>query len=152
MMDSVPIQGKTYFCYDDGKVRVSRQYRCIIKEVVPFEKVNKEIKSEWKKVVEEDPHLFSLETDYIIIGEVSGDVERFQYFARTTYGGWFSFAVPMQDDVGQSLDVDGNLTLKLIQSRKDYINKYCKQEKPQYVDALNIEVDLLIKYYNDLYK
>lgn len=146
----IPIQGKTYYCYDDGKVRISRQYLCTIDSVIPFEKICKEIEKGWREAVKENEHLFASTTDYIIKATVKDDVTETQYFARTTYGGWFSFAIPLEFDVGSSLDADGSLTLGIMRSYKKsrlFLGKDCPQKAEIYTKELATAIEDYMKLY-----
>ena len=38
---TLPEIGKTYYAYDDGKVTTSRQFKVIVKEIIPWDKASK---------------------------------------------------------------------------------------------------------------
>jgi len=100
----IPEVGRTYNCFDDGKIRQSRLYQVNVCEVIPFEKCDdKEILDLWKMEVEQCYWLYAPETDYFVIGIREDSVE---IFVRTLQGDWFGIGGII--DCG-SLDVDGSL-------------------------------------------
>lgn len=149
-MENLPTHGKSYFCYDDGKIRVSRQYLCVITAIIPFNNISKEEKEGWEEAVKENEHLFASETDYLLKAIVQNDVIEEQYFARTKQGGWFSFSIPLSWNVGSLLDVDGNLTKSLIQSRKEHL-WWTKENKPATAELFSAEMNNLINNYTMVY-
>lgn len=101
----IPEIGKTYNCFDDGKITESRLYTVDVVNVIPFDKIDKETLSEWKEQVNECDWLFAKTTDYFIKTENGEDGNA--VFARTLSGGWFSIGRFMNSG---RLDVDGKLT------------------------------------------
>ena len=101
-MKQVPQIGKTYNCFDDGKISHSRLYTVDVVDVIPFGKIDKDTLNEWKEQVEECGWLFAKETDYFIKTANSESS-----FVRTLNGGWFSTGQFMNSG---RLDVDGELT------------------------------------------
>jgi hypothetical protein len=102
----VPEIGKTYNCFDDGKITNSRLYTVDVKEVVAFDEIDKETKDNWLEQVEHlAPWLYAEKTDYFIKTEngEKGDA----VFVRTKCGGWFSLGNFMNSG---RLDIDGKLT------------------------------------------
>jgi hypothetical protein len=104
-MKQVPEIGKTYNCFDDGKIRHSRLYTVNIVEVILFNKIDKDILDEWTEVTKEIDWLFAKETDFFIKTDDGEDGEAI--FVRTLDGGWFSIGGFMNSG---RLDVDGELT------------------------------------------
>jgi hypothetical protein len=101
----VPEIGKTYNCFDDGKITNSRLYTVDVKEVVAFDEIDKETKDNWLEQVEQCHWLFSKKTDYFI---KTGNGEKGDaVFVRTKCGGWFSLGNFMNSG---RLDIDGKLT------------------------------------------
>ncbi len=104
-MKEIPKIGKTYNCFDDGKISHSRLYTVDIKEVVAFDKIDKDTMQEWRIQVEKCHWLFAKETDYFIKTENGEDGDA--VFVRTKDSGWFSIGDFMNSG---RLDVDGELT------------------------------------------
>ena len=102
---NVPEAGKTYNCFDDGKITNSRLYTVDVVEVVPFDKIDKETLNDWKEVVEDCHWLFAKETDYFVKTDNGEDGKAI--FVRTLNGGWFSIGEFMNSG---RLDIDGSLT------------------------------------------
>ena len=120
----LPEIGKIYNFYDDGKITYSRQYRCKIINVIPYDNVSDKIKEQYKTLVCHYNWIFSPHTDYFIIGKVEDDIIENQVFMRTLKGDWFSNAISLntkdfdiidRGDVGGILDVDGVITKELEQ-------------------------------------
>lgn len=120
----LPKIGKIYKFYDDGKITYSRQYRCQIIDVIPYDNVSDKIKEQYKTLVNHYNWIFSSHTDYFIIGKVEDDIIENQVFMRTLKGDWFSNAISLntkdfdiidRGDVGGILDVDGVITKELEQ-------------------------------------
>ncbi len=42
-MKNIPEIGKTYNCFDDGKISKSRMYQVTITEIIPFEKADNKL-------------------------------------------------------------------------------------------------------------
>lgn len=110
-MKPIPEIGKTYNCFDDGKIRHSRLYTVDVKEVISFDKIDNETLNEWKEQVEQCYWLFAKETDYFIKTENGEDGNAI--FVRTLDGGWFSIGGFMNSG---RLDVDGELTYILYET------------------------------------
>ena len=126
----LPEIGKIYNFYDDGKITYSRQYRCKIINIIPYDNVSDKIKEQYKTLVSHYNWIFSPYTDYFIIGKVEDDIIEDQVFMRTLKGNWFSNAISLnakdfdiidRGDVGGILDVDGVITKELEQ-------RYSKQK------------------------
>ena len=120
----LPEIGKIYKFYDDGKITYSRQYRCKIINVIPYDNISDKIKEQYKTLVNHYNWIFSPHTDYFIIGKVEDDIIEDQVFMRTLKGDWFSNAISLntkdfdiidRGDVGGILDVDGVITKELEQ-------------------------------------
>jgi len=104
-MKEVPKIGKTYNCFDDGKISHSRLYTVDVKDVVAFHKIDEKTKKHWEEQVEQRHWLYAKETDYFVLTENGEDGDA--VFARTKNGGWFSMGNFMNSG---RLDVDGKLT------------------------------------------
>lgn len=120
----LPEIGKTYNFYDDGKITFSRQYKCAILDVIPFKKIAKRQKQQWRQIVNKHPWLFKSETDYFILGEIKDSIDPNHIFFRTIDNNWFSTSfefvanneIDIRDTfcVGGLLDVDGTITENLL--------------------------------------
>lgn len=106
-MKELPIIGKTYNCYDDGKIRESRKYEVTITKIIPFSEANGETIKLWKEEGLTNYWLFK-ETDYLIeFNSTESEDAPKGVFARTKAGYWFGLGNWWNS--GQ-LDVDGSLT------------------------------------------
>lgn len=99
--------GKTYNCFDDGKIRENRRYEVKITDIIPFNNINEEILNLWKNEVKSCHWLYKHETDYFIKGEqiINKNTTKYPIFVRTKDNKWFSLGF-----WGSILDVDGSLT------------------------------------------
>lgn len=91
-MTDVPIIGKIYDYFDDGKIRESRRSPVIITEVIPFENINNHTKKFWKREVKECPWLYANTTDYFVKGIITNHDKSTEnvIFVRTIKNEWFS--------------------------------------------------------------
>ena len=106
----LPEIGKTYNCFDDGKIRESRMYQVTIDEIIPFEKADNELLELWEKEGLPSYWLFE-KTDYFIkFTSNEFKDEPNGVFARTKGGGWFGLGNYW--NAGR-LDIDGSLTESL---------------------------------------
>lgn len=112
---NIPIVGKEYNCFDDGKVRPSRLYSVVVKEVIPFNEIDKEPLVEWEEQVNDCYWLFSTHTDYFVIAYNFDDEK--EVFARTKSNGWFSLVNFLS---GGLLDANGNLTEAMYENYPEY--------------------------------
>ncbi len=120
-VQEIPKVGKTYDCFDDGKVKESRKYRVTIDRVVSFDRVDSKTLKRWEEVSTSCGRLFAQETDCFIFANSDQDgQEEQEVFARTTDGGWFGFG----DWFGMgALDVDGSKW----KTHLDAVEKYLKK-------------------------
>lgn len=105
VLKPIPEIGKTYNCFDDGKISYSRLYTVIVVDIIPFNKIDKQTLIEWEEEVRECDWLFSKETDYFI--KTANGEDGDAIFVRTLDGGWFSMGEFMNSG---KLDIDGELT------------------------------------------
>ena len=98
----IPTLNKTYKCFDDGKVNFSRMYEVIVKEIVPFNEIDKDTLEQWLYEVNNCDWLYEKETDFFIKTWNGSDTET---FVRTKNGGWFSMGFLSSG----RLDIDGSL-------------------------------------------
>ena len=104
----LPIPGRTYNYFDDGKVNPSRMYSVLITDVIPFSEIDKETLKFWEKEVEEYPWLYSSETPYFIKGDLYllEDTIEDICFVRTIDDDVYWFSLGYWAGL---LDVDGTL-------------------------------------------
>lgn len=87
---NLPEIGKTYDCYDDGKIRESRRYEVTITEIIPFKEADEELLNSWKEKAKDCHWLYAEETDYFIkFKSTESEEEPYGVFAKTKDGGWF---------------------------------------------------------------
>jgi hypothetical protein len=104
----MPVIGKTYNCFDDGKVTTSELYQVVITDIIPFEQADNELIELWNRNVEDCDWLFK-NTDYFIKYVSTSNKEEPEadsVFARTIDGDWFSLGGWYECGL---LDVDGTL-------------------------------------------
>lgn len=105
-----PEIGKTYNCFDDGKIRESRMYQVTITEIIPFKEANKQLLKLWQEEGLTSHWLFD-KTDYFIkFTSNEFEDEPNGVFARTRDGGWFGLGNFWNSG---RLDIDGTLTESL---------------------------------------
>jgi hypothetical protein len=100
----IPELGKIYQCFDDGKIKRSRQYSVEITGISKFNTItDKNYLREWKNEVKSCPSLYNKSTDYFVNG-YSKELDVEITFVRCVNDGWFSFGL----ESGR-LDIDGEL-------------------------------------------
>ena len=105
-MKDLPIIGKTYNCFDDGKITEGRRYEVTITEVIPFDKADDKTLKLWVDEGLSCDWLFG-DTDYFIKADSTEYKEEpYCTFARTKDGGWFSLGYYWNSG---RLDIDGDL-------------------------------------------
>ena len=105
----IPILNKTYYFFDDGKIRPSRRSMVVIKENIPFNEIDQETLAKWEKEVNQCDWLYRETTDYFVKAEASEEVnenviDETLIFVRSKNDGWFSLGF-----WGGRLDIDGTL-------------------------------------------
>ena len=105
-MKNIPEIGKTYNCFDDGKISKRRIYQVTITEIVPFEDADNKLLELWEEKGLPSYWLFE-KTDYFI-KFTSNENEEYPngVFARTKDGGWFGLGNFWNSG---RLDIDGSL-------------------------------------------
>jgi hypothetical protein len=104
MKQPIPIIGKAYHYFDDGKIKVSRRGKVVITDVIPFENIDEETLIQWKEAVEECDWLYAPKTDFFVKVDTFFDIT----FVRTKDDNWFSFGF-----LAGRLDIDGSLNEQL---------------------------------------
>lgn len=88
----LPIIGRTYSYFDDGKINHSRRMNVTITDIIPREDIDIDILNEYLSEVELCDWLYSKETDYFIKGDLeitNNKIEKI-VFVRTIDNNWFS--------------------------------------------------------------
>ena len=86
----IPILNKTYYFFDDGKIRPSRRGMVVIEEIIPFNEIDQETLSIWEKEVSVCDWLFSETTDYFVKAEDDNEIGGGTLiYVRTKNDGWF---------------------------------------------------------------
>lgn len=122
-MEKLPILGKTYNHYDDGKVKESRLMKSVVTDISEFN--DKLLSQEDKEDIVECGFLYSENTDYVIEADLyidEDDIVKVKY-VRTLDGSWFSLGW-----WAGLLDVDNSLTVNL----KEYYKKEGVELKVDY--------------------
>ena len=123
-MDKKPIPelNKTYYCYDDGKPYLSRQYEVKVVGIIPFDEASEFYKDLWRMATEQCDWLFD-KTDYIIETiSYELDYPEVEIMGRTNDGGWFGLGRPEEDGFLNTylysgrLDIDNSITKNLHKS------------------------------------
>jgi hypothetical protein len=122
-MEPIPELNKEYHIFDDGKIKPSRHYTCIITDIITFgECEDSALLDAWEREVRECPWLYEKETDYFI--KATSDFDEYPlYFVRTIDGGWFSIDYP-NCWMGVRLDTDGKLYSWLLELHGGKVNDY----------------------------
>lgn len=117
VMNQLPEINKTYYCYSDGKIKLSRQCQVQLIELIPFDKINQEILEFWKEEIKEIDWLFAEKTDYFIKGLIDDGFGKMEevYFVRANEG-WYSIAY---NDFNLRLDYNNELTNWLNNERNN---------------------------------
>ena len=103
----LPEIGKTYNCFDDGKISKSRMYQVTINEIIPFEKADKQVLELWEEEGLPSDWIYK-KTDYFIkFTSTEFEYEPNGVFARTKNGGWFGLGNFWNSG---RLDIDGSLS------------------------------------------
>ena len=118
-MKNLPEIGKTYNCFDDGKISESRMYQVTITEIVPFDKADDELLELWEEDGISSYWLFD-KTDYFVkFTSTEFKDEPNGVFARTKDGGWFGLGNYWNSG---RLDIDGSL-MEYLKNKQDENNK-----------------------------
>jgi len=103
---NIPIVGKSYSYFDDGKIKMCRRMSVCITEIIHFDKIDPATLELWSEDIADCHWLYAKETDFFIKAElkISQDKTENIFFVRTINNGWFSIGL-----WGGRLDIDGTL-------------------------------------------
>ena len=101
-MSNIPITGKQYVTFQDGKLKPSRRYIVVIDEVTPFDKIDEKTLEQWQTEVKNCPWLYNITTDYLIKGTLEEGTK--VTYVRTVAQEWFDL-----DNEAGRLDLGGSL-------------------------------------------
>jgi hypothetical protein len=104
--ETIPIVGKTYQYFHDGKIKVSRRGEVVVTEVIAFKDIDQKTLNYWQAEVEECDWLYAPKTDFFVKAESTLFYSPFHdiIFVRTKGDNWFSFGF-----LAGRLDIDGSL-------------------------------------------
>ena len=110
---NIPIVGKEYNCFDDGKIRPSRHYTVKVTALLDprKDKIPEDLKNLWESEVKACHWLYKAETDYFAM-TMTGDNEQ-EVFVRTNRNEWFSLSTFLG---GGLLDINN----EMLQASKEY--------------------------------
>jgi hypothetical protein len=110
MNETIPIVGKTYHYFDDGKIKLSRRGEVVVTEVIAFKDIDQNTLNYWQAEVEECDWLYAQNTDFFVKAESTLFNSPFHdiIFVRTKDDNWFSFGF-----LAGRLDIDGSLNDRL---------------------------------------
>lgn len=140
----LPVVGKKYHFFDDGKIKPSRHYIAKIVKLIPFSEFEN-VKYEdllceeeatqyladkdhtgpnlleiWKEEIENCDWVFAKETDYAVKAIVEVYDDNPIFFVRDKHGAWFSLGTVTGWESGR-LDIDNSLFDTFI---KEYYPDY----------------------------
>ncbi len=138
-LKSIPIVGKEYHFWDDGKTSPSRHYICKIERIITPEEakniivtvptwdfknnknlfIDVSLYNHWyDKEMPNHDWLFNPETDYFVEASCPKYDENNLWFVRTKDGGWFSMDIQSGWQGGR-LDIDNSIYDYMIKEIKD---------------------------------
>lgn len=129
-LQPVPEVGKTYHCFDDGKITFSRHFTIKIDEVLGYIQFRKKYPHEfgrYRLVVKECYWLFSTHSDKFIITRF-GENNKPGVYVRTKQGGWFGIGHYWNS---ATLDVTGKLWDSLVADIDNF--DYTDEEKKELI-------------------
>ena len=129
-MKPVPVVGKKYHCFDDGKIRFSRHFIIQVDEVLGYIQFKKKYPKEFERYVEEAKQcywLYSTHSDKFVITH-KGENDELGVYVRTKQGGWFGAGTWWNS---AELDSSGELWDNLIADIDNY--DYTDEEKEQII-------------------
>lgn len=112
--DKLPIKNKEYNCFDGGIISQNRMYKVLIKEIIPFNKIDKETLELWKNEAKKFYWIYSKETDYFVKGILLSKHDKV-IFVRRFDGKWFGFSDNWWNGL---LDINGKMTKQINRQNK----------------------------------
>lgn len=86
----LPEKFKKYYCYDDGKIYLSRQYKVLITDIIPWDEADLDLKCLCNSAIIESFDLYKNSQEYIIIGvSYEGSIPTIEIFLETHKGECF---------------------------------------------------------------
>lgn len=117
---SDPVVGKTYYAYDDGKLKPSREFEITITKALNVDtdelpliyqdrfEIEESLLDIIKSEVTDCDWLYAAEQTMIYYGKCTEDPHKNQWFIRALDGGWFGMN-SVDSWYDSRLDVDGSL-------------------------------------------
>jgi len=127
----IPVVGKKYHCFDDGKITFSRHYIVEVSEVLgqmKFKTKYPELFQKYLKTSKDHYWLYSRSTDYFVVCE-HGENNELGVFVRTKQGGWFGIGSLVNSG---RLDVKGTLWNNLVANIDKF--DYTEEEKKKLIE------------------
>ena len=126
-MDPLPDIGSTYYSYDDGKIRRSREVKVTILKYRRMWTMPRKIRKVWKEQCEDAYWLYAKKTDYVVVAE--SEYSSKVYFVRTHGGHWHSI---WYEDCNTCVD---NLSLDITGEMHTWLDKIEEEERKCHVDG-----------------
>lgn len=126
----VPVAGRKYHCFDDGKITFSRHFIVEVTEVLNYMEFRRKYPEYFQKYMDtakDDYWLYSRRSDKFIICE-HGENDEFGVYVRTKNGGWFGIG---DWNNSATLDVTGEIWKNLIENIDMF--DYSKTEKEKII-------------------
>lgn len=135
-VQQVPVVGKKYHCFDDGKITFSRHYIVKVDYVLgqmAFKRKYPELFQKYLQVSKDHYWLYSRSTDYFVVCE-NGENDKLGVFVRTKQGGWFGIGNWRNSG---KLDISGELWENLVGNIDDF--DYTEEEKKKLIEEGTID-------------
>lgn len=136
--ENIPVVGKQYNHYDDGKIRPSRHSVVKVTHVIPYNEVDDKLKMFISSEQEECDWLYAPKTDFVVFAETinqDNPLTKEQIYIRTKDNGWFSISIETYLDGGR-LDIDHTLTDSVIRLLHEGAYDYTAEEIKQILTEL----------------
>lgn len=138
LQENIPVVGKQYNHYDDGKIRPSRHSVVKVTKVIPYNEVNDKLKILISSEQEECDWLYAPKTDFVVFADTinqNDPLTKEQIYIRTKNNGWFSINHETYFDCGR-LDIDHTLTNSVIELLHEGVYDYTAEEIEQILTEL----------------
>ena len=136
---NVPVIGKVYHVFDDGKITPGRLYNVRIIEIYSYtqcKKAHRNIFDKWLEEVRSHYWLYDKSTDYFVKAYVGDD--KYEYFVRTRDGGWFSFGIE-GFLVGGHLDINNKGWNTIMYYFEKKMMTYTDKEIEDFINTYKID-------------